>query len=78
MYADDLAIGLSYKYSNEYVGYWKKAYLDGRESYEDFVSIRDYVMELVGLTFQPGIVMVQSHGSIKPIHVDNLKLTCAE
>ena len=78
MYAEDMAIGMSVEYSNEYVDYWENAYLDGRESYEDFVSIRDYVMILVGLTFKPGIVLVEAAGSAKPIHVDNLKPMCAK
>ena len=72
MYAEDLAIGMSVRYSDEYVHYWENAYLDGRETYEDFVSIRDYVMTLVGLTFKPGIVVVESSGSTRQIHVDNL------
>lgn len=75
MYADDLALGLSYKYSHEYVDAWERAYLEGRESFEDFDLITDYVMQLVGLTFTAGIVTVMGpSGSVKQIHVDNLRL----
>ena len=79
MYAEDLALGLSYQYSNEYVHMWRKAYLDGRESKEDYESILNYVMQLVGLTFKAGIVTVMGPGgSIKQIHVDNLQLIKAD
>lgn len=79
MYAEDLALGLSYKYSDEYVDMWRSAYVDGRESYEEFAKIKHYVMQLVGLTFTAGTVTVMGPGgSMKQIHVDNLQLIKAD
>ena len=79
MYAEDIALGLSYKYSDEFVDMWNNAYLEGREDWEEFVKIRDYVMKVVDLTYTPGVVMVQgAGGSIKQIHVDNLQLIKAD
>lgn len=75
MYAEDLAIGIRYEYSDEYVDAWERAYLDGRESYDDFIAIGQCVMTLVGLTFNFGVVIVMGpSGKNEEIHVDNLKL----
>ena len=78
MYAIDLYIGMELEYSDEYVEAWQSAYLEGREEWETFQSIREYMMRLVGLTQKAGLVVVEHAGNehgvnVRTIHVDNVQ-----